>query len=235
MASRGTLVGAVLVHGALALAIGGIDARRSHAATAIELAEVARKKVAEKAPEPPPPAPPERPKQALNRKPALAPAAAAQPEAAPKAALDSLPDFGVALAGGVEGGGVALPSAQSKVAAAQPATERPESVVKRVVQAKAPGATDDCDEPQAKPKPKSVPQPAYTSQALEAGVEGKVRIQFTVDETGRVVDVRLLSGLGYGLDEAALVAARQATFEPAVRCGKPVSATFTVSMRFTKP
>ena len=80
-----------------------------------------------------------------------------------------------------------------------------------------------------------MPQPAYTPQALEAGVEGKVRIQFTVDETGLVVDVRLLAGLGYGLDEAALAAARQATFEAAVRCGKPVSATFTVSMRFTKP
>lgn len=234
MASRGTFVGAVLVHGALALAIGGIDARRSHAATAIELADVARKKVPEKAPEPPPPAP-ERPKRALNRKPAPAPVAEAPPEPVAKAALDNLPDFGVSLAGGVEGGGVALPSAQSNVLAAQPSAQRAEPLVKRVVKAPTPEAASDCDEPQAKPKPKSVPQPAYTPQALEAGVEGKVRIQFTVDETGRVVDVRLLSGLGYGLDEAALAAARQATFEPAVRCGKPVSATFTVSMRFTKP
>jgi protein TonB len=234
MASRGTLVGAVLVHVGLALAIGGIDARRSHAATAIELAEVARKKAAEKPPEPPPP-PAERPKRALNRKPAAAPVAEPLPESAAKPALDTLLDFGVSLAGGVEGGGVALPAAATKVAAAQLPTQAREAVVKRVVKAATTEQTGDCDEPAAKPKPKSVPQPAYTPQALEAGIEGKVRIQFTVDETGRVVDVRLLSGLGYGLDEAALAAARQATFEAAVRCGKPVSATFTVSMRFTKP
>ena len=228
------MIGAVVVHGALGLAIGGIDARRSHAATAIELADVARKKVAEKPPEPPPP-PAERPKRALNRRPAAAAPEAEPPPSTPApAALDNLPDFGVSLAGGVEGG-VALPSAAAKVAASRLPTQAREQVVKRVVKAAAPEPGGDCDEPAAKPKPKSVPQPAYTPQALEAGVEGKVRIQFTVDETGRVVDVKLLSGLGYGLDEAALAAARQATFEAAVRCGKPVSATFTVSMRFTKP
>ncbi len=39
--------------------------------------------------------------------------------------------------------------------------------------------------------------------------------------------------LGYGLDEAAVQAAQSATFEPAVRCGKPTRATFTISMRFS--
>ena len=33
--------------------------------------------------------------------------------------------------------------------------------------------------------------------------------------------VRVLQGLGYGLDESALAAARALTFEPATRCGKP--------------
>jgi protein TonB len=78
-----------------------------------------------------------------------------------------------------------------------------------------------------------VPQPAYTDRAREAGVEGKVRIELTVDETGRVVSVKVLSGLGYGLDEAAVAAAQSATFEPAIRCGKPTRATFTISMRFS--
>jgi protein TonB len=47
------------------------------------------------------------------------------------------------------------------------------------------------------------------------------------------VNVSLLQGLGYGLDEAALATARRAEFEPAVRCGKPTRATFNISMRFT--
>jgi protein TonB len=235
MVSRGTLIGvSVFVHGALAFAIGGIDDRRRHLATAIELGEVAKKNNApEKPPEAPPP-PAERPRRALNHKPAAAPLAEAPPPPANAAPLDSLPDFGVSLAGGVEGG-VALPGAQAKASSAQAPVAAREPVVKRIAKAAAPTLAEECDEPPAKPKPKSVPQPAYTAQALEAGIEGKVRIQFTVDETGRVVDVRLLSGLGYGLDEAALNAARQATFEAAVRCGKPVSATFTVSMRFSKP
>jgi protein TonB len=94
-------------------------------------------------------------------------------------------------------------------------------------------AIDDCADPPAKPKPVSVPQPAYTEAARAAAVEGKVRVELTVDEAGRVVSVRVLSGLGHGLDEAAVAAAKAATFQPAVRCGKPTRATFTISMRFS--
>ena len=42
----------------------------------------------------------------------------------------------------------------------------------------------------------------------------------------------VLEGLGHGLDEVALTAARAATFEPGTRCGKPTSATFVIAMRF---
>jgi protein TonB len=78
-----------------------------------------------------------------------------------------------------------------------------------------------------------VPQPVYTDAARAAGVEGKVRVELTVDETGRVIDVKLIAGLGQGLDEAALSAARNASFSPAQRCGRPVRATFTIAMRFS--
>jgi protein TonB len=84
-----------------------------------------------------------------------------------------------------------------------------------------------------KPRPKSIAQPAYTSSAREASVEGKVRVEVSVDEGGHVTGARLLAGLGYGLDEAALEAAKRAVFEPATRCGKPVSATFSIAMRFS--
>ncbi len=57
-------------------------------------------------------------------------------------------------------------------------------------------------------------------------------IEITVDETGRVVDVKLVQGLSLGLDAAALAAGRAAQFEPAVRCGKPVRATFKIGIRF---
>ena len=61
------------------------------------------------------------------------------------------------------------------------------------------------------------------------------RFVISVDEHGRVVSVRLVQGLGYGLDEAALAAARSMTFAPAVRCGKPSAATFKIGINFSPP
>jgi protein TonB len=105
--------------------------------------------------------------------------------------------------------------------------------VHRALSAALPAAAGGCDEPMVKPRPRSVPQPAYTTAARAAGIEGKVRVRLTVDETGKVVDVTIIQGLGYGLDEAALAAASAASFEPATQCGKAVRATFTISMRFS--
>ena len=226
----------LVVHGALAFGVGELEVKKSHAATAIEFAEA--KKPAKKPPpakiDPPPrkPEPPAREKRTAAPK---APAEAPPPPTdapPPAAAANDLPDFGLSLSGGVDGTGVALPVGNS---ARQPsAVPAKAAAPKRLAAAAAPAnALDPCEDPPAKPKPKSVPQPAGTEAARAAGVEGKVRVQLTVDETGRVVDVKLLQGLGYGLDEAALAAARQAEFEPAVRCGKPTRATFNISMRFT--
>jgi len=228
----GLVIFSLAVHGALAVGVGSIEIKKSRAATAIEYAETQKKKPPE--PTKVDPAPPEKapPSHALARR-ARAPAPAAEPppKAAENQALDALPDFGVSLTGGVNGTGVALP-----VGAGGPARERG---VERVVRKAAPVAaalpSDGCDEPPAKPKPISVPQPAYTDDAQAAAIEGKVRVQLTVDETGKVVDVKLIQGLGHGLDEAALQAARRASFEPALRCGRPARATFTIAMRFKLP
>jgi protein TonB len=43
----------------------------------------------------------------------------------------------------------------------------------------------------------------------------------------------VIAGLGHGLDEAALEAARASTFEPGTRCGKAAVTTFTIGMRFS--
>jgi protein TonB len=224
------------VHGALGVGVASIEIKKSRASTAISYAETQKKK---KPPEPTKvdPTPPEKtPARALAHR-AAPPKAEAEAPPPPKsadapAAFDGLPDFGVSLTGGVNGTGIALP-----IGGGGPPRER--SVEKVVRKAAAPVAavlpSDGCDEPAAKPKPISVPQPGYTDDAQAAAIEGKVRVQLTVDETGKVVDVKLISGLGHGLDEAALAAARRATFEPALHCGKPTQATFTISMRFKLP
>ena len=224
----------VVAHALLLLGIEQIDVKKSHAATAIQIAQSkkpAKKPEAKVEPPPKKPEPPARDKRASAPKPAEAPPPEAPPpQAAPLAAM---PDFGVSLSGGVDGTGIALPVGGSTQPGPRSQAAPTKAAPKQLSAAVTPAVVDGCDEPPAKPKPRSVPQPGYTDAARAAAVEGKVRVQLTVDETGRVVSVKLLQGLGYGLDEAALAAARQAEFEPAVRCGKPTSATFNISMRFS--
>jgi protein TonB len=221
------------VHGALAVGVGSIEIKKSRAATAIEYAETRKKKPPEPAkvdPTPPEKAPPCR---ALAHRAAAPPPAAEPPppKAVENQALDALPDFGVSLTGEVNGTGVALPLGGGS----PPREQAVEKGVRKAAPVAAALPSDGCDEPPAKPKPISVPQPAYTDDAQTAAVEGKVRVQLTVDESGKVIDVKLIQGLGHGLDEAALQAARRATFEPALRCGRPARATFTIAMRFKLP
>jgi protein TonB len=233
VADRSLLALSVVFHGALGVLVYRIDMGDSHAATAIQVAESKKKETPKAKVDDAPKPPPEPPKRSAKRAAAEKPLDTPPPSAAP-APLEALPDFGLELGGGI--GGLAVAPAAATTSAAQKGPVAARSAPSSVKRAAAPtvaSAADSCDEPPAKPKPRNVPQPAYTDRAREAGVEGKVRIELTVDEAGRVVNVRVLAGLGYGLDEAAVAAAESATFEPAIRCGKPSRATFTISMRFT--
>lgn len=228
MSLRGVLIGgSLLAHGGLVVALGALRAPASASASAIEVTETVKPE-----PAPAPPSPPPEPAEVQEAPPrarSAKPAAAPSPEVAAPAAspLAALPDFGLELSGGSGPGGFALP-------AAAPPPRAVEVVAKTLEKAPAPKrALDACDEPPAKPKLLGLPQPAYTEAARAAGVEGKVRLEITVDEAGKVVDVRALTSLGHGLDEAAIAAARLATFEPAVRCGRPSRSTFTVAVRFS--
>jgi protein TonB len=205
--------------------------RQERVAIAIREVKKPAAKVAEKTP-PKPPEPPAPPKAAPRKvampapKAAPAPAApAAAPSAAPAAAVPEF--FGLTMGGGPGGNGVAVP-------AGRPAAEKEEvrRARPKVLEAAAPEG-DGCAEEPVKPKPINVVQPAYTDEARTAAVEGKVRVELTVDAHGAVTNARVLAGLGHGLDEAALEAARASTFEPGTRCGKAAVATFTIGMRFS--
>jgi TonB family protein len=68
----------------------------------------------------------------------------------------------------------------------------------------------------------SVPKPAYTDQARAKKIEGDVLVQVVFTASGQVQVLRVVQGLGYGLDESAEAAARQIRFRPAERDGQPV-------------
>lgn len=75
-------------------------------------------------------------------------------------------------------------------------------------------------------------QPRYPDRARLAGRQGIVVVQATIDRGGRVTDVRVVKGLGFGLDEAAVSAVQQWHFRPATLAGRPVPVYFQLSVQF---
>lgn len=221
-------------HGVLALGVYAIPSKKSTTATPVTFVSSPPKKAErpKDTPKPPEATATPAPKAAKSapspvQNTPIANKAAPRPEAPAPAP----PDFGVTLGGG-GGGGAAIAGGGGGAPGGNGPGPAPAETVRKVLAAP-PRAEGGCDEAAKKPKPIAVPQPAYTDAARAAGISGRVRVEITVDERGRVANVRVLEGLGHGLDEAALAAARAATFEAATRCGKPVAATFTVSMRFS--
>jgi TonB family protein len=78
----------------------------------------------------------------------------------------------------------------------------------------------------------SKPSPLYTEQARQQRVEGEVVLEVVFDASGELRVLRVLSGLGFGLDEAAVRAAEKISFKPARRDGRPVDHTATLRVVF---
>ena len=75
-------------------------------------------------------------------------------------------------------------------------------------------------------------KPDYTEDARRRGINGDVELEIIVRSDGTVADVRLLRGLGAGLDQRAIDAVRQWRFTPARRFGTPVDVIVEVAVEF---
>ena len=73
---------------------------------------------------------------------------------------------------------------------------------------------------------------AYPEAARAARIEGPVVMDVLINANGFVVDVRVISGLGYGLDEAAVNAMKQFEFEPARVQDQKVAVKIRYTYRF---
>lgn len=76
------------------------------------------------------------------------------------------------------------------------------------------------------------PKPEYRKEAVEKDVEGVVAVQLVLSSTGKVRDVQVVKGLSVNQNNAAMKAARQIKFIPAVKDGEPVSQSLTVEYPF---
>ncbi|MDQ3803141.1 MAG: TonB family protein [Acidobacteriota bacterium] len=73
--------------------------------------------------------------------------------------------------------------------------------------------------------------PAYPAEAKERRLSGKVVVQITVDETGKVVHAERFCGNPI-LSEAGVAAVKRWRFSPTLLDGKPVAVTGTVTVNF---
>lgn len=73
----------------------------------------------------------------------------------------------------------------------------------------------------------------YPKVAQQAGIEGRVVVQFIVDEQGNVVDPKVIRGIGGGCDQEALRVIKTAEFRPGTQRGRPVKVQYTLPINFT--
>ncbi len=82
------------------------------------------------------------------------------------------------------------------------------------------------------PVPLQQVQPEYPEEARQAQIEGRVFLRLWIGSDGTVRQAVVLRSDNAIFDEAALVAARQWTFTPAIKDGRPVEVWVTLPIRF---
>jgi protein TonB len=75
-------------------------------------------------------------------------------------------------------------------------------------------------------------EPEFSDEARRTKFSGNVQIYLWVDELGRPSHIRVIRGVGMGLDEKAVEAVRQYRFKPATLNGKPVKVDMYINVDF---
>jgi TonB family protein len=78
----------------------------------------------------------------------------------------------------------------------------------------------------------SKPTPVYTQEAKVLRIQGEVLLEVVLEASGSLRVLRVVSGLGHGLDDNAVKAAEQIHFKPAMRDGQPTDSTVVLHIIF---
>jgi TonB family protein len=78
----------------------------------------------------------------------------------------------------------------------------------------------------------SKPTPVYTQEAKNLRIEGEVQLEVLLEASGSLRVLRVVRGLGHGLDDNAVKAAEQIHFKPAIRNGQPADSTVVLHIVF---
>jgi protein TonB len=228
---------AIALHGLLALGVVVVDPRKFRPDPPIEI-DVEEKLPPPEVKPPPPedkPPPPEPRPRIVRRLPVAVPPPTPPPpsEDPPPKSDDPPPNFGVSINATTSGDSpVAVPVGQTLMAKPAPKHEP------------APLPSGDGTGGFVPVADIYIAQPAelisapsgediYPAEPKRLGIEGIVRLKVGIDQTGRVVQVKVVEKAGHGFDEAAAKAMRQAKFKPAVTSdGKTVPCSIIWTYRF---
>jgi protein TonB len=75
-------------------------------------------------------------------------------------------------------------------------------------------------------------EPEFSEEAHAAKYEGTVVVYAEIGVDGKAGNINLRRGLGLGLDEKAIEAITQWSFQPGVRNGQPVAVAATIEVNF---
>ncbi|MBE9586252.1 energy transducer TonB [Mucilaginibacter sp. JRF] len=74
----------------------------------------------------------------------------------------------------------------------------------------------------------------YPAIASEEGKSGRVFISFIIEKDGKLTDIKVEKGAGYGFDEEALRVLKKAkAWKPGTQNGRPVRVRYTIPISFT--
>jgi TonB family protein len=74
--------------------------------------------------------------------------------------------------------------------------------------------------------------PVYPMMARRLGREGKVVLKLLIDAQGRLQNIEVIEGGGFGFAEAAIEAVKRSTYHPALRNGERVASRALLPIRF---
>jgi len=181
------------------------------------------------------------PKGALNAPPQpAAPAKQAAPKVTPdmmSQALNSHPTAGQRADAG--SAAADAPALDDDAAAAAPQSNALQGIPASNAAASLPPPTVQPEGPVKvggnvkEPRLISSAMPVYPMGAMQAGVSGDVVIQTTIDKTGKVVGMHVVSGPSL-LRQAALDALRRWKYEPSTLDGQPVAVELQVTIKFRR-
>lgn len=76
------------------------------------------------------------------------------------------------------------------------------------------------------------PDPPVSRSDFPDGFQGDVIVEVTIDKVGKVIDLRLLHGVGRGIDEKIMATLRNWRYKPATMDGEPIAEKHDVHFHY---